>query len=229
MSRTFCLWLVPRANFLVGSRPMKVSSTSTAPPSAHGRELAGAHRFADAMRHEPRGFESDAQECGEAGCELMPFFDSSNQEHRLQPDVQRDVAALEDGADFDGEGLAALVALVEADAGGLAAASCRCARRRRNAGRPGPSAKRGLQRTRRPLSSSWKCGLKEAMMTRSWWGRRARGAAAGKFRRAAALAARGDLGQLAKLSETHRQWRPQGAKWSQTGGGNAVQIRRCGP
>jgi hypothetical protein len=56
-------------------------------------------------------------------------------EHRLQPMAHWDVAALEYGADLDGEGLAALVAFVGADPGALAA--YQCDQRRRNAGKPG--------------------------------------------------------------------------------------------
>jgi hypothetical protein len=40
----------------------------------------------------------------------------AQQEEALQPDMQGDVARLEYGADFDVEGLAALVTLVDADA-----------------------------------------------------------------------------------------------------------------
>src|SRR5262249_39802083 len=44
----------------------------------------------------------------------------AQKEHRLQPDMQRDMAGLEDSADLDGKGLAAVVALVDAYAGALA-------------------------------------------------------------------------------------------------------------
>ena len=50
----------------------------------------------------------------------MPFLDDGQSAIALQPDVQRDVASLEDGAHGHAERLAALVALVEADAGALA-------------------------------------------------------------------------------------------------------------
>src|SRR5581483_11559490 len=50
-----------------------------------------------------------------------PLLRSGNEIHRLKPNVHGNVAGLEDGPDLDGEGLPALVALVRADSGGLAA------------------------------------------------------------------------------------------------------------
>ena len=49
-----------------------------------------------------------------------PLFAAGNEEDRLQPDVHLDMAGLEDGPDLHGEGLAAVVALVDADPGALA-------------------------------------------------------------------------------------------------------------
>jgi hypothetical protein len=49
------------------------------------------------------------------------LFARRHQEDGLKPHMQRDVAGLEDGADLDGEWLAALIALVSADPGTLAA------------------------------------------------------------------------------------------------------------
>ena len=46
---------------------------------------------------------------------------ASDQIHRLQPDIERNVRAFKDSANPNGEGLAALVALVQPLAGGLAA------------------------------------------------------------------------------------------------------------
>jgi hypothetical protein len=47
------------------------------------------------------------------------LFAGAKQVHRLQPQVHRDVAVLENGSDLHGELLAALVALVKANAGRL--------------------------------------------------------------------------------------------------------------
>ena len=87
--------------------------------AAHRREVAVAHRFADAVRHEPCGFQGHVQSAVKLVARNA-LLGRAEQVDRLQPDVQLDVAALEHGADLDGEGLAAGVALVEADAGGLA-------------------------------------------------------------------------------------------------------------
>ena len=46
---------------------------------------------------------------------------ASDQVHRLKPQPHGNVRGFKDGADLDGEELAALVALVRANAGGLAA------------------------------------------------------------------------------------------------------------
>ena len=71
------------------------------------------------MPHEPRGFQGHAQ----SPMQLVradAFLARANQEHRLKPDMQLDVAGLEDGADLDSEGLAAAIALVGAYAGAIA-------------------------------------------------------------------------------------------------------------
>ena len=49
------------------------------------------------------------------------FLAGTHQVDGLQPMVHFHMAGLKDGADFDGEGLAALVTLLGADAGGFAA------------------------------------------------------------------------------------------------------------
>ncbi len=87
--------------------------------AAKGSETARAHRFANAVRHEPGGFQSHA----ESAVKLVgadPLLAARDQVHRLQPQMQRNVAALEHSTHANGERLAALVALVEALAGGLA-------------------------------------------------------------------------------------------------------------
>lgn len=88
--------------------------------SAEARKRIVAHRFADAVRHEPRGLEGDTK----SAVELVAadaLLAGTHQIDRLQPEVHRNVAGFKNGADLDGEGLAARVALVGADAGGLAA------------------------------------------------------------------------------------------------------------
>jgi hypothetical protein len=81
---------------------------------------AVAHGLADAVREEPCGLQGDAQ----GPVELVAahaLLGGAEQRDRLEPQPQRDVAALEHGADLHGEGLAARVAVVDPDAGGLAA------------------------------------------------------------------------------------------------------------
>ena len=88
--------------------------------AAQGIEPARAHGLADAMREEPSGLEGDAkrpvQLVGADG-----LLARRHEEDGLKPDVQRDVAGLEDGPDLHGERFAALVALVGPDPGALAA------------------------------------------------------------------------------------------------------------
>src|SRR5207244_2172321 len=45
----------------------------------------------------------------------------AQQEHRLKPDMQLNMAGLENGSDLDGEWLPAIVALIDADPGAFAA------------------------------------------------------------------------------------------------------------
>lgn len=49
-----------------------------------------------------------------------PLFGRAQQKHRLQPDMQFDVAGLEDRSDFHGEGFAAGIAFIDAYPGALA-------------------------------------------------------------------------------------------------------------
>ena len=83
------------------------------------RSAIRAHGFANAVAHEPRGLESDAK----GAVELVradALLAARHQVEGLQPEVQRNVALLEDGADGHPELAAAGIALVEAEAGGLA-------------------------------------------------------------------------------------------------------------
>ena len=76
------------------------------------------HRLADAMPEEPRGF----QPASEGALKLAgrdALFRRTEQVDRLQPYPHRHMAQLEHGADFDGERLAAGVALIKTDAVGL--------------------------------------------------------------------------------------------------------------
>jgi hypothetical protein len=82
-------------------------------------KVARPHGLADAVRHEPRGFQGNAK----GPVELVAadaLLAGAKQNHRLKPNVHRDVAGLEDGPDLYGEGLTAVVALIDADAGALA-------------------------------------------------------------------------------------------------------------
>src|ERR1051326_5637474 len=70
------------------------------------------------MRHEPCALERDA----EHSVKLIrrdSLLATGDQEHRLQPHTHRNVARFEDGPDLHGKRLAAVVALVDADASAL--------------------------------------------------------------------------------------------------------------
>jgi hypothetical protein len=88
--------------------------------AAHGLDADDSHGFPYSVRHEPRGLEGHAQ----GSTKLIrtdALLAGAQKEHRLEPQAHRDVAILEDGADLHGELLSALVALVNAVAGALAA------------------------------------------------------------------------------------------------------------
>src|SRR5262249_11359375 len=77
------------------------------------------HRFANPMRHEPRGLESNAQ----GAVKLVArntLFAGAKQVHGLQPKPHRNMAILEYGSNLYSERLAALIALVDARTGALA-------------------------------------------------------------------------------------------------------------
>ena len=81
--------------------------------------IASTHRLTYTMVDEPSGFQGHT----EGTVQLVranPLLAGADQEDRLQPDMKLDVAGLEDGPDFDGEWLAADIALVGAYAGALA-------------------------------------------------------------------------------------------------------------
>lgn len=87
---------------------------------AEGIQAAVFHRLTNAVRHEPSGLESNAK-----GAMQLVAADAllagGNQENGLQPQVHGNMAGLENGADLDGKGLTAVVALIQANAGRFAA------------------------------------------------------------------------------------------------------------
>lgn len=87
--------------------------------AAHGGEFGRAHRFANTVRHEPSGLVLDLQ----GAVQLMgrkALLARRVQVHRVEPEVQRNLAALKEGADRHAERLLALAALVHARTGALA-------------------------------------------------------------------------------------------------------------
>src|SRR5882672_3225190 len=83
-------------------------------------DAAILHRLTDAMGHEPSGLQGNPQSAVQL-VRADPLLARCDEEDRLQPKMQRDMTRLEDGPDLDGEGLAAVVALVNAYPGALAA------------------------------------------------------------------------------------------------------------
>jgi len=77
------------------------------------------HSLANAVRQEPSGLQGHAENSAEL-VSAHSFFGRAQQVHRLQPDMQLDVAGLKDGSNLHGEGLAASVAFVNTDAGAIA-------------------------------------------------------------------------------------------------------------
>lgn len=77
------------------------------------------HRMANTVSHEPSSFHAAAEHPLQlAGADA--FLGRTHQEDRLQPVSHRDVAVLENGANFDGELLTALIALAQSWAGAFA-------------------------------------------------------------------------------------------------------------
>ena len=89
---------------------------NNATTSAEINGAAVIHCQTNTMRHEPSGLEGDAKGAVKlvAGNALLA---GAHQVDSLQPEVHGDVASLKDGADLDGEGLAARIALIGADTG----------------------------------------------------------------------------------------------------------------
>ena len=82
-------------------------------------EPVGAHGLTDAMRHEPCRLDGDPKHAVQLVA-ADALLAGAQQGDRLEPHPQGDMAVLEDGADLDGVGLAAVPALVDADPGRLA-------------------------------------------------------------------------------------------------------------
>ena len=74
------------------------------------------HGFTDTVGHEPRSLVGDLQDAMKL-VTADPLLTGAKQIASLEPLVERDVAGLEHRTDLDGELLAALVALADADSG----------------------------------------------------------------------------------------------------------------
>ena len=86
------------------------------PGSAHGLHLHDPHRLTQPMRHEPCRFQRDAQRAMKLVA-ADPLLAAAQKERCLEPDMQRDMARLEYGADADGELLPAGIAFLQPGAG----------------------------------------------------------------------------------------------------------------
>lgn len=82
--------------------------------AAHRFHFQDTHCFAQAMAHEPSCLKRDAKRAVKlvAGNALLA---AAHQKRRLKPDMQFDVAGLENGVLADGELAAAMIAFVQAD------------------------------------------------------------------------------------------------------------------
>jgi hypothetical protein len=87
--------------------------------AAHGRKGAVAHCFTDAVSEKPCGFHAPAKSALKL-TSANALLGRTKQIDRLKPDVQLDVAGLENSSHADGERLPAGIALIETGAGGLA-------------------------------------------------------------------------------------------------------------
>ena len=87
-------------------------------PHVVGKMQVG-HRLADTVAEKPCGLQSDAENAMQLVA-AHTLLARAKKMHRLQPHMQLNVAGLEDGSDFDGKGLAAGVAFIDADPGALA-------------------------------------------------------------------------------------------------------------
>lgn len=112
--------LEPASAFLLGVIRVLADESfvdlDNATVTAHRGQIASAHGFTNAVRHEPSGFKSNTQSEVKlvAGNALLA---GTHEIDRLQPNVHCNVAGFKNGADFDSEGLPAFIALVNADPG----------------------------------------------------------------------------------------------------------------
>jgi hypothetical protein len=79
-----------------------------------------AHCFANAVAHEPRAFQRHAKRTMEL-IRTDALLARCDQEYRLQPEPQRQMARFEDRPDLDRKRLPAVVALVRSDPGAITA------------------------------------------------------------------------------------------------------------
>src|SRR5688572_17308973 len=85
--------------------------------AAHAEQPAIVlHRFPDAVRQEPSRLDGNAKHPAKL-VRGNPFLAARHEVERLEPDIQLDMARFEDSPDLHGKRLAAVVALVDADAG----------------------------------------------------------------------------------------------------------------
>src|SRR6266446_526150 len=88
-------------------------------PAERAARTVVAHSFPNAMTDKPSGFEINTEDPSELIC-AEALLRRAHQVHCLKPNMQRHMARLEDGSDFDGERLTARIAFVNADAGAFA-------------------------------------------------------------------------------------------------------------
>jgi hypothetical protein len=106
----FCALFVPNEGFV---------NLDNRAVAAHGIKGTGTKSLTDTVRHEPRGFQGYAENAVKL-VRTHSFFGRAQQMDSLQPNPQGNVASLEDGSYLHGEGLAAFVALANANTGRFA-------------------------------------------------------------------------------------------------------------
>lgn len=118
VSVTTALLIVLRLNAAVVANKGLIDFDGSATGTKR-RQITRAHGFANAMPHEPSGFQGNAQSAMKlVGADTL--LAGGNKEDGLEPQMQLDVARFEDGANLNGERFAAVVALVHAYSGALA-------------------------------------------------------------------------------------------------------------
>jgi hypothetical protein len=102
-----------------GEGLIRLHGVAEAPAISEWPEAVVAHRLADAVAKEPRALECDPKYAVELVA-ADALLRAAKQMDGLEPFVEGNVAALEDGPDLHREGLVTVVALAYADAGALA-------------------------------------------------------------------------------------------------------------